>query len=621
LAYGILGTWFVIASAMLARGGTAYLRLARRLRRCPALTDPAIESQVSRACRAVGARRRPVLKEVEGLSVPAVFGLCRHTICLPPGTTSQLRADELRWVLMHEIAHIKRHDSLLLSVAMFMRACHWFNPLAWLIVSRLRNHMEQAADDVAMRSEPERSLVDYGRLLLRYASQQNAMSQPATMGLLFVSSAKSLRQRIEMLDQNHRRNHWLARHVAIAGIASIAISGLTDARTVEPQQQVATDYRQPNIVAANSPDPVPDFEQPKPAEPVVEVSYDVSRVLAKLQESYSDKESEIYLTSFFGQLAPGSARLSDGQLTVIQTARAHRFTKRMLQAWEQSGPEWQISIECHVIHADLQVARGIDWTRDGVVPASDDRGSDPGTLRAESIEFPDEFLFDGSKDFAFESRDESVRSRPSIAAKISSFQAQLLLHRCRRDVTASALQAPKVTLFNGQHAVIQDEVQRPFVTGIRPGVGAVKLEPIIETIAEGWRMELLAEVTEAEQIDLRCVLTQSEIEKVEMANLPFLAEETPSTNLTVQVPSVTRSTVRSSVRLARNQCLLIASPTTFKSAANGRASRARFYLITPRLIPPQYTVVEGSREPKAEDLNQVGTNVLIPHDHPPTAKQ
>ena len=93
---------------------------------------------------------KPAVKEVDGLSVPAVFGLWNPTICLPPGTAETLSANELAWVLSHELSHIKRRDAWLLTIATLARALHWFNPIMHLAFSRLRLYVEQAADDLAV---------------------------------------------------------------------------------------------------------------------------------------------------------------------------------------------------------------------------------------------------------------------------------------------------------------------------------------------------------------------------------------------------------------------------------------------------------------------------------------
>ena len=215
------------------------------------------------------------MKEVPGLSVPAVFGVRRSTICLPVGTIRKLSAEELDLVLMHEVAHVKRRDGLVLTLVRFMRALHWFNPLAWLVVARIRNYMEQAADEIVLRRSPPNRHAAYGRMLIDYASQQTGSGQLATVGLLFTSQGRSLAKRITLLDRHRRRNHWLARLVGFGAIAVLGISGLTDAASSPPESVQGQAFSGPRIVRHSLPPIFPTDT------PLVEVEYDVTRALEK----------------------------------------------------------------------------------------------------------------------------------------------------------------------------------------------------------------------------------------------------------------------------------------------------------------------------------------------------
>ena len=55
------------------------------------------------------------------------------------------------------------------------------------------------------------------------------------------------------------------------------------------------------------------------------------------------------------------------------------------------------------------------------------------------------------------------------------------------DDRTNMLQAPKVTLFNGQQAFVSDTSQRPFVTSVIPVVGdfAAAQQPVIVVLNEG----------------------------------------------------------------------------------------------------------------------------------------
>jgi beta-lactamase regulating signal transducer with metallopeptidase domain len=490
LAYGLLGTWLVGTLGLLIRATVQYLRFAIRLHSSPETTDQATIDKVLRACDATGCRRRPTLKEVDDLTVPAVFGVLRHTVCLPAGTVNELSPEEFRWVLKHEIAHITRRDSLLLSIALLVRACHWFNLLAWLAVSRLRNHMEQAADDTAMRSESPQSLIDYGRLLLTYSAGPAGARQSATMGLLFVSGKKRLQQRIEVLDLNKRRNHWIAKSTAIALLVLVAMTGLTDAATpnIEPQPHIPLwhqiDAPLENVSFGSvSPPGLQEADSPK-----TEATYDVKGALRKLTETLPEPsmDAETYVTSFFKYRPANVAddfSLADGKLTVTQTAEAHRNTKSMLHAWERSGA-WQVSLECRVIVADLNIARDFDWDLSGIVTASDGKQQDVEISRIPDLDAAADFPLSAASSsqtaVGLQTQDRSLCVRPIAGMKISEFQCRLLMNRAQRDPRTNILLAPKVTLFNGQRAWIADEAQRPFVTGVRPlSDDNEELQPVI----------------------------------------------------------------------------------------------------------------------------------------------
>ena len=72
------------------------------------------------------------------LSSPAVFGLRRVSLLLPETGLDQLTDQELRLMFLHEMAHVRRQDMLLNFLLMAVQFVHWFNPLLWLGLHRLR---------------------------------------------------------------------------------------------------------------------------------------------------------------------------------------------------------------------------------------------------------------------------------------------------------------------------------------------------------------------------------------------------------------------------------------------------------------------------------------------------
>jgi general secretion pathway protein D len=83
-------------------------------------------------------------------------------------------------------------------------------------------------------------------------------------------------------------------------------------------------------------------------------------------------------------------------------------------------------------------------------------------------------------------------------AILSDIEAFFFLQAAQGDSRNNVLQAPKVTLFDGQIASIQDTTQRPFVTSITPVVGdfAVAQQPVIVVLSEGTQLNVQAIVSD-----------------------------------------------------------------------------------------------------------------------------
>jgi general secretion pathway protein D len=91
---------------------------------------------------------------------------------------------------------------------------------------------------------------------------------------------------------------------------------------------------------------------------------------------------------------------------------------------------------------------------------------------------------------------------PSTAANfgyaiLSDIEAFILIQAAQGNTRANVMQAPKVTLFNGQQAYVSDTVQRPFVTSVVPVVGdfAAAHQPVIVVLTEGTSLSVQAVVS------------------------------------------------------------------------------------------------------------------------------
>lgn len=82
-------------------------------------------------------------------------------------------------------------------------------------------------------------------------------------------------------------------------------------------------------------------------------------------------------------------------------------------------------------------------------------------------------------------------------AILSDIEAFFVIQAAQGDSRTNILQAPKVTLFNGQQAFVSDTSQRPFVTSVIPVVGdfAAAQQPVIVVLSEGTSLTVQAVVS------------------------------------------------------------------------------------------------------------------------------
>jgi general secretion pathway protein D len=83
-------------------------------------------------------------------------------------------------------------------------------------------------------------------------------------------------------------------------------------------------------------------------------------------------------------------------------------------------------------------------------------------------------------------------------AILSDIEAYFVIQAAQGDRRANILQAPKVTLFNGQQAIVVDAAQRPFVISVIPVVGefAAAQQPVIVVLSEGTMMTVQAVISD-----------------------------------------------------------------------------------------------------------------------------
>ena len=187
-------------------------RMRRRLRDAQPMEDARVLSVTAECAEQLRLRRPPRVFETAALPGPAVLGLWRPRLLLPCGLTARLSDEELRFVLLHECAHLRRHDLAALWLLAAARVVHWFNPLVWLAACVARSDAELSCDETVLRVTSARSSLAYGAALLRLA-QVATWHSSVLPAAGIVDSRRALRARVASIGRyapGTRAQSWLA---------------------------------------------------------------------------------------------------------------------------------------------------------------------------------------------------------------------------------------------------------------------------------------------------------------------------------------------------------------------------------------------------------------------------
>jgi WD40 repeat protein/beta-lactamase regulating signal transducer with metallopeptidase domain len=150
LAPYLVSVYLLGAMVMLARL-TVGLWGGERLRRSAVpVTDASLVAMIRHQTGRIGLRYAPAVAYCERVAVPVVVGVLRPIILLPAALVSGLSPDQLQALVLHELAHIRRHDTLVNLFQRVIESLLFFHPAVWFVSRRISRERELVADDLVL---------------------------------------------------------------------------------------------------------------------------------------------------------------------------------------------------------------------------------------------------------------------------------------------------------------------------------------------------------------------------------------------------------------------------------------------------------------------------------------
>jgi beta-lactamase regulating signal transducer with metallopeptidase domain len=386
----LVGVWMlgVVVLALRSLGGWWLLQRLRATAIVEA--PPAVRASFVRIARALGLRRKVLLRVSSAITGPVTVGALRALVLLPLSAATSLSPEQLEVVLAHELAHVRRADFFWNLVQTFAETLYFFHPAVWWIGSRIRHERELCCDDLALTVCPDP--VVYASALYQLEKQRRPLVQFAMA--LDGHQPNSLRMRIARILGEPSTASSVRGPVSLAAAAAVLVvllipaphvlaslktaaenahpastssmqatasapvvvsvnahAAVTDrtavdtsvvADVVTPQAQPAPAPAAPSITAP-SPQPAPASAAPEPEQDATDNSHEKGDYIDRMKAAGYDVDLDKFIAMKVQNITPDYARrmaqLGFGKLTADEliAAKVQGVTPDYITSLKQGG--------------------------------------------------------------------------------------------------------------------------------------------------------------------------------------------------------------------------------------------------------------------------------------------
>lgn len=159
------------------------------------------------------------------IDVPMAIGWLKPVVLLPANMVSGLSTPQLEMLLLHELAHIRRHDYLVNFFQTLVEILLFFHPSVHWVSKQMRNEREYCSDDIAVQHCGD--AVAYAHTLADTASLCTNNHRHTIPNMAMAASGGDLKQRVIRLVDHHcapqnNISKWLASATIIFSVLALS---------------------------------------------------------------------------------------------------------------------------------------------------------------------------------------------------------------------------------------------------------------------------------------------------------------------------------------------------------------------------------------------------------------
>ncbi len=186
----------------------------KRIKKCPQINDQHVLSILNDCKSLMNISKDIYLVETNLDRTPCVLNFMKPIIIIPVKSLEECNLNHLKYIFLHELAHVKRKDIFINYIVSFLCIIYWFNPLIWYGFLKMREDREICCDSLALSVLSEDEVTNYGFTIINLAELSlRAPYLPVVAGI--INKKSRIKRRIIMI-KLFRKNSYRITSITLA---------------------------------------------------------------------------------------------------------------------------------------------------------------------------------------------------------------------------------------------------------------------------------------------------------------------------------------------------------------------------------------------------------------------
>lgn len=133
---------------------------------------PEFDEVLSEGIRIVKVRKNITLKYTNKINSPCIYGIIKPVIFIPSNLVNSISKSDFKYIIIHELCHLKRKDVIIKWIVTVLNIIYWFNPIIRYGFYKMNQDCEISCDEFAIKYLGNGENLKYGSTIIKILESQ-----------------------------------------------------------------------------------------------------------------------------------------------------------------------------------------------------------------------------------------------------------------------------------------------------------------------------------------------------------------------------------------------------------------------------------------------------------------